>query len=63
MLEEGASVSQIDRALVDDVIAQSEEIEERGLERYAADEGVPVEQCFQTLVTGLAVRYYKALTG
>ena len=49
--------------LVDDVIAQSEEIEERGLERYAADEGVPVEQCFQTLVTGLAVRYYKALTG
>lgn len=49
--------------LVDDVIAQSEAIEQLGLERYAADDGSTVEAAFQTLITGLAVRYYKAVTG
>ena len=48
--------------LVDDVIAQSEEIETLGLERFAADEGITMQSAFQTLVTGLAVRYYKAVT-
>jgi hypothetical protein len=45
------------------VIAESEDIEGRGLVRYAAEEGVTVEQCFQTLLTGLAVRYFKAVAG
>ncbi|UUY03649.1 hypothetical protein LRS13_23765 [Svornostia abyssi] len=49
--------------LLDDVIAQSEEIEHRGLTGYAARESVSVEQAFQTLVTGLAVRYFKAVAG
>jgi len=49
--------------LVDDVIAQSEEIEARGLEAYAAEEELELQQAFQTLVTGLAVRYYKAVAG
>ena len=49
--------------LVDDVLEQSEEIEALGLERWAQDEEEDVESAFQTLVTGLAVRYYKAVAG
>jgi hypothetical protein len=49
--------------LVDDLIAQSDAIEQAGLERYARDEALELEACFQTLVTGLAVRYYKAIAG
>jgi hypothetical protein len=49
--------------LIDDVIAQSESIESLGLSRYADDEDLDVEVAFQTLITGLAVRYYKAITG
>ena len=49
--------------LVEDIIGQSEEIERRGLQRYAGDEDITLEECFQTLVTGLAVRYFKALAG
>ena len=49
--------------LVDDVIAQSQSVEDEGLERYAAREEIEVERAFQTLVTGLAVRYYKAVAG
>jgi hypothetical protein len=49
--------------LVDDVVAQAEAIERTGLEAYAAAEDVDVESAFQTLVTGLAVRYYRALNG
>jgi hypothetical protein len=51
--------------LVDEVIALSEEIERRGLEGYAADGGgdASLEQTFETLLTGLAVRYYKAIAG
>lgn len=51
--------------LVDEVIALSEEIERRGLEAYAAEtsgEG-GLERTFETLLTGLAVRYYKAVAG
>ena len=47
--------------LVDDVIAQAEAIEETGLRGYAADHEMSVETCFETLLTGLAVRYYKAV--
>ena len=49
--------------LVDDVIAQSEAIERGGLERWATAEDVTVERAFQTLITGLAVRYYTAVAG
>lgn len=49
--------------LVDDLIAQSDAIERDGLERYAKAEGLDIEACFQTLVTGLAVRYFKAVAG
>jgi hypothetical protein len=49
--------------LVDDVLAQSEGIEEVGLERWAEREGTELEAAFQTLVTGLAVRYFKAVAG
>ena len=49
--------------LIEDVIAQSVDIEDAGLLRYAEDEGITPESAFQTLVTGLAVRYYKAVAG
>ena len=49
--------------LVDDVIAEAAAIEEIGLERHAVQEGETVEACFQTLLTGLAVRYFKAVAG
>ena len=49
--------------LVDDVIGQSEAIEHAGLERWARAEDVSVESAFQTLVTGLAVRYFTAVAG
>jgi hypothetical protein len=49
--------------LVDDVVAASTAIEERGIEAYAEAEGASVEETFKTLLTGLAVRYYKAVAG
>jgi hypothetical protein len=49
--------------LIDDVLAQSEAIERDGLARWAAQEDTDVESAFQTLVTGLAVRYFKAVAG
>lgn len=47
--------------LVDEVIAQSEAIEKAGLRGYADQNDVPLEECFNTLLTGLAVRYYNAV--
>ena len=49
--------------LVDEVVAASDEIERTGLLAYAAASGRPVEEAFETLLTGLAVRYYKAIAG
>jgi hypothetical protein len=49
--------------LVEDVIRESELIEGRGLARHAADEHISLEEAFQTLITGLAIRYFKAVTG
>jgi hypothetical protein len=49
--------------LCDDVIAQAQAIEDLGLAAWAAEEETTVERAFQTLVTGLAVRYYKAVAG
>jgi hypothetical protein len=50
-------------ALMDDVVAQAQRIEEAGAERYAHKEGVSLETALQTLITGLAVRYYRAVAG
>jgi hypothetical protein len=47
--------------LVDDVIEQSVAIEEQGLRGYADDNDMPIESVFETLLTGLAVRYFKAV--
>ena len=41
--------------LVDEVIAEAEAIEAAGLRS--------LESCFETLLTGLAVRYYNAVAG
>jgi len=49
--------------LVDDVVAQAEAIERAGLTTWAAREGIEPEAAFQTLITGLAVRYYRAVNG
>ena len=57
----GAYFSDRHPELVDEVIEQSVAIEERGLAPYAKDNDLTVEECFQTLLTGLAVRYYKAV--
>ena len=57
----GAYFSDRHPELADDVIEQSETIEDRGLTAYAKDNDLSVEECFQTLLTGLAVRYYKAV--
>jgi hypothetical protein len=49
--------------LVDEVVRVSAEIESGGLAAYAESAGRPVEEAFETLLTGLAVRYYKAVAG
>lgn len=49
--------------LVEEVIAHSEAIEDAGLERWAAESSTAVDEAFRTLLTGLAVRYYKAVAG
>jgi hypothetical protein len=49
--------------LVDDVIAQAQAIEDDGLQAWAAAEQIDAQRAFQTLITGLAVRYYKAVAG
>jgi hypothetical protein len=59
----GAYFSDQHPDLVDEVIAQADAIEERGLRSYADDAGMGVEEAYETLITGLAVRYYKAVAG
>ncbi|MQA76340.1 MAG: hypothetical protein GEU88_18770 [Solirubrobacterales bacterium] len=49
--------------LVDELVARSVEIERRGLEAYARGGDSGLEETFETLLTGLAVRYYKAVAG
>jgi hypothetical protein len=43
------------------VIAQSEAIEAAGLRAYAERNDMSLSACFETLLTGLAVRYYNAV--
>lgn len=57
----GAYFSDQHPELVDQVIDQAEAIEQDGLRGYAEEHGLSLEECFQTLLTGLAVRYYKAV--
>jgi hypothetical protein len=59
----GAYFSDQHPELVDEVIAQAESIETRGLRRYAEDADMSVEEAYETLMTGLAVRYYNAVAG
>ncbi len=49
--------------LVEEVIERSSEIERVGLGAYASETRLSLEQSFGTLLTGLAVRYYKAIAG
>ena len=57
----GAYFSDEHPDLVAEVIAQSEAIERAGIRAYAEDHGLSAEACFETLLTGLAVRYYNAV--
>jgi hypothetical protein len=59
----GAFFSDQHPDLVEEVVRRSVAIEEQGLESYADAEGMSVEEGFRTLLTGLAVRYYKAVAG
>lgn len=59
----GAYFSDRNPELIDELIDRSLAIEERGLVRFADEEGVELEEAFKTLITGLAVRYYKSVTG
>jgi hypothetical protein len=49
--------------LVDEVVNRSEQIERGGLESYSAANDAGLEETFEMLLTGLAVRYYKAVAG
>jgi len=49
--------------LVEALVERSEEIERRGLDAFSRASEVSVEEGFETLLTGLAVRYYKAVAG
>jgi hypothetical protein len=49
--------------LVEEVTERSVAIERQGLEAYARASETSVEETFGTLLTGLAVRYYKAVAG
>lgn len=49
--------------LVEDVLAQSVAIERAGLTAWAQAERVGVDTAFQTLMTGLAIRYFSAVAG
>ena len=49
--------------LVDSVVDEASAIERDGLEAYAVAGELTLETAFQTLVTGLAVRYYRAVNG
>ena len=59
----GAAFQDAHPELVEDVVAAAEEIESQGLLSWAAAEDVTAQSAFETLMTGLALRYYRALTG
>ena len=49
--------------LMDDVVRQAQRIEDAGVQRWADKHDVTLESALQTLITGLAVRYYRAVAG
>jgi hypothetical protein len=49
--------------LVDELVARSDEIERSGLAGFAQQSDTAIEEAFETLLTGIAVRYYKAVAG
>jgi hypothetical protein len=59
----GAYFSDEHPELVEDVIGESEAIAVAGLRAYADANDMSLEACFETLLTGLAVRYYNAVAG
>jgi hypothetical protein len=59
----GAYFSDQHPELVDDVIGESDAIAAAGLVAYAEEHDMTLESCFETLLTGLAVRYYNAVAG
>ena len=59
----GAQFADEHPELVEEVIEAADKIEGTGLRAWAESEDVPVENAFQTLVTGLSLRYYRALGG
>jgi hypothetical protein len=59
----GAAFQDAHPELVEDVVRAAEEIERGGLLAWAGGEDVTPESAFETLMTGLALRYYRALTG
>jgi hypothetical protein len=59
----GAYFSDEHPELVEDVIGESEAIAAAGLRLYADEHDMSLEACFETLLTGLAVRYYNAVAG
>jgi hypothetical protein len=57
----GAYFSDQHPDLVEEVVAQAEAIERAGIRGYAQEHEITLEACFETLLTGLAVRYYNAV--
>ncbi len=57
----GAAFQDSNPELVDEVIARADAIEATGLEAWSTQHDAPLETAFQTLMTGLALRYYRAL--
>lgn len=49
--------------LVDEVVERSAAIERAGLSAYARAAAIDSEEAFGMLLTGLSVRYYKAVAG
>ena len=49
--------------LVEELVTRSDEIERRGLAAFARESDTAIEEAFETLLTGIAVRYYKAVAG
>jgi len=57
----GAFFSDQHPDLVEEVIEQSVAIEDEGMRLYADGHDLTLQECFETLLTGLAVRYFKAV--
>ena len=59
----GAAFTDNHPDLVEDAIQAAEEIESAGVQGWAAQEEASLDAALETLVTGLALRYYRALSG